>query len=72
MFLSDIFNKKVAMPTPEKALRGRPDPIPTSERHYESKRPLKAPYPDGLEIATFGLGCFWGAERLSRRPKACG
>jgi peptide-methionine (S)-S-oxide reductase len=55
--------KKSEMPTAETALRGRVDPIPTAKLHYLNQRPLKGPYPDGLETAVFGLGCFWGAER---------
>ena len=55
--------KKTVFPRPEDALRGRPDPIPTAEEHFILGRPLKGPYPDGLETAMFGMGCFWGAER---------
>lgn len=44
-------------------LPGRPEPIPTSETHYVSGRPIKPPFPEGLQEAQFGLGCFWGAER---------
>lgn len=52
------------MPSPEEALPGRPEPIPTAERHYVSGRPLNGPYPEGMQQALFGLGCFWGAERV--------
>jgi len=55
--------KKLEMPTANDALKGRPDPIPTASTHFLSKRTLKGPYPEGLETAMFGLGCFWGAER---------
>jgi peptide-methionine (S)-S-oxide reductase len=55
--------KKSEMPTAETALKGRADPIPTAKLHHLNQRPLKGPYPDGLETAVFGLGCFWGAER---------
>ena len=59
-----LFRKnKSMMPTPETALRGRLMPIPTTEEHDIFSRPLKGPYPAGLEKAMFGLGCFWGAER---------
>jgi len=63
-FLSDMLNKKYHMPKPGEALPGRPNAIPTAAKHHISKRALKGPYPDGLETAMFGLGCFWGAERL--------
>jgi peptide-methionine (S)-S-oxide reductase len=56
--------KKIEMPTPEAALPGRTREIPTAEEHYIFSRPLKGPYPEGSETAMFGLGCFWGAERM--------
>ena len=55
--------KKTEMPTRDTALPGRATPIPTAEEHYVFSRPLKGPYPPGIETAMFGLGCFWGAER---------
>ncbi len=60
MFFS---RKPVDVPTPEQALPGRADPIPTASRHFINGRPLAGPYPEGLETAMFGMGCFWGAER---------
>jgi peptide-methionine (S)-S-oxide reductase len=57
------FNKKVEMPTAATALPGRQESIPTASHHFVNGRPLKGPYPPGLETAIFGLGCFWGAER---------
>ena len=56
--------KKPEMPTRETALPGRAEPIPTAETHFVNGNPLKGPYPDGLETALFGMGCFWGAERM--------
>ena len=57
------FRKKLEMPTASEALSGRAAPIPTAEKHFVLGRPLKGPYPAGLETAIFGMGCFWGAER---------
>ena len=59
-----LFRKKAEMPTAADALPGRPVPIPTAERHFVSGRPLKGPYPEGSRIAVFGMGCFWGVERI--------
>ena len=56
--------KNPDLPTAETALKGRPEPIPTASVHYVFGRPLQADAPDGFETAVFGLGCFWGAERL--------
>jgi peptide-methionine (S)-S-oxide reductase len=55
--------KKTAMPTPASALPGRASPIPTAERHFINGNPLAGPYPEGSEMAMFGMGCFWGVER---------
>jgi len=55
--------RKTVMPTPTEALPGRDIPLPTAERHFVNRAPLKGPYPDGSRTALFGLGCFWGAER---------
>lgn len=63
MAFFDRLLKPSALPTSEIALPGRPDPIPTAERHFVNGRPLKG-VPAGHAVAHFGLGCFWGAERL--------
>ena len=55
--------KRLELPRPGEALPGRPHPIATAERHFVNGRPLKGPHPEGTELAVFGLGCFWGAER---------
>ncbi|MFE0648904.1 peptide-methionine (S)-S-oxide reductase MsrA [Streptomyces sp. NPDC059534] len=60
MFLS----RTPVLPTPEQALRGRPEPeFSVPDRHTVLGNPLLGPYPEGLEVADFALGCFWGAER---------
>ncbi|MGI5268552.1 peptide-methionine (S)-S-oxide reductase MsrA [Nonomuraea sp. CA-218870] len=58
-----MFGTKTTMVTPEEALTGRSEPIPVPARHAVLDAPLAPPYPEGYEIADFGLGCFWGAER---------
>ena len=57
------FGKKLTVPTPQEALPGRAEPMPVPSSHFVNGNPLQPPYPDGLEMAMFGLGCFWGAER---------
>jgi peptide-methionine (S)-S-oxide reductase len=58
-----LLRKKTMMPRPEMALPGRAEPIATATHHFINGRPLQPPYPQGMGIALFGLGCFWGAER---------
>jgi len=57
------FRKPLSIPSAGEALAGRPEPIPTADKHHINGRSLKGPYPEGLEMAMFGMGCFWGAER---------
>jgi len=56
--------KKLNLPTPEEALPGRDTPMPVPERHTVLGTPLRGPWPTGYQVAIFGMGCFWGAERL--------
>jgi peptide-methionine (S)-S-oxide reductase len=55
--------KKLTLPTPEEALPGRTEQMPVPATHFVNGNPLKPPFPAGMELAMFGLGCFWGAER---------
>ena len=52
------------MPRPEEALPGRDREMPVPETHFVNGHPLKPPFPEGMETAIFGMGCFWGAERV--------
>ena len=56
--------KSLSMPSPAEALPGRANAIPTASTHFINGATLKGPYPEGSEVAMFGLGCFWGAEKL--------
>lgn len=56
--------KKSTMIDAADALPGRETALPTAEQHFVNTRPLKGPFPEGLETAMFGMGCFWGVERM--------
>jgi len=58
-----MLGKPMTLPTPAEALPGRPEPLPVPERHFVSGNRIVPPFPAGTEIADFGLGCFWGAEK---------
>ena len=55
--------RKTTMVRPEEALKGRAEKMPTAPKHLVLGTPMVPPFPEGLEVAVFGLGCFWGAER---------
>jgi peptide-methionine (S)-S-oxide reductase len=59
-----MFSHKSQMISPSDALDGRPAPIPTTDTHFVNGNPIHPPFPDGIETAVFGMGCFWGAEKL--------
>ena len=59
----NLFAKKLRVPAPDEAIPGRESPIPTAKTHFVNGHPLKGPYPEGVQTAVFGMGCFWGAER---------
>jgi peptide-methionine (S)-S-oxide reductase len=56
--------KKLELPTPDQALPGRPLEMPVASAHTVLGTPLKGPWPAGYQTAVFGMGCFWGAEKI--------
>jgi peptide-methionine (S)-S-oxide reductase len=58
-----MFFDKRRLPRPEEALAGRSDRMPVPEQHFVNGARLVPPFPDSLERALFGMGCFWGAEK---------
>ena len=63
--MPSLFNRyKNRIPSAEDALEGRSVEMPLPDRHFVLDAPLRPPFPDGVQTAVFGLGCFWGAERL--------
>ena len=58
------FGRPSTLPDAADALPGRAAAIPTAERHFVNDATIQPPYPAGAELATFGMGCFWGAEKL--------
>ena len=64
MALSSFASRKLHIPTPEQALPGRVARMPVPEKHAVLGTRLAPPFPDETELALFGMGCFWGAEKL--------
>lgn len=60
---SFLGSKKVKMPSAAEALPGRSEQMPVPEKHFVLGTTLLPPFPQGLELAMFGMGCFWGAEK---------
>ncbi|HSS37580.1 MAG TPA: peptide-methionine (S)-S-oxide reductase MsrA [Polyangia bacterium] len=58
-----LISGKDQIPSASEALPGRADRMPVAARHFVNGAPLEGPFPAGLQLATFGMGCFWGAER---------
>ena len=56
-------SRKLRLPGPEEALPGRATPLRVPRAHFVNGNPIAPPFPPGLELAQFGMGCFWGAER---------
>jgi len=59
----DIYRYKSDIPAPSEALPGRGEQMPVPELHHVNGHALTPPWPEGMEQAVFGMGCFWGAER---------
>ena len=59
-----LLRKKATMPKLEEALPGRSTPLRVPEKHFVSGHRIMPPFPAGLKEAVFGMGCFWGAERI--------
>ncbi|HEY8219585.1 MAG TPA: peptide-methionine (S)-S-oxide reductase MsrA [Methylobacter sp.] len=56
-------SKKLTLPDPKEALPGRNTPMSVTNRHFVTGNPIVPPFPENMEQALFGMGCFWGAER---------
>ena len=59
-----FLNKITKMPTKDEAIEGRSEPIQTADTHYINQKSIKPPFPKNTQETIFGMGCFWGVERL--------
>ena len=64
MSLIDLINKKSILPSASEALEGRSEKVEVPKEHFVKGNPLLEPYPKNLEKCMFGMGCFWGAEKI--------
>jgi len=64
MSFMTLLSKKFQLPAEQEALPGRQEAILPTEAHHVSGRPLTGPYPEGVRTVLFGMGCYWGAERV--------
>ena len=62
--MSILLQTKATLPSKEDALPGRGQKMSVPEKHFVNGHPLHAPFPDNMQFALFGLGCFWGAEKV--------
>ena len=62
--MSFFGRQKLQMPTPDQALPGREEQMPVPPQHFVNGAALTPPFPEGSDTAVFGMGCFWGAERV--------
>jgi len=62
--LAMLFSRPTQLPEAANALPGRETPLRVADRHAVLDAPLAGPWPEGLQVAVFGMGCFWGAERM--------
>ncbi|MEJ2686070.1 MAG: peptide-methionine (S)-S-oxide reductase MsrA [Gammaproteobacteria bacterium] len=58
-----MYGDGAQLPTPEEALPGRDEPMAVPEHHHVNGHPMRPPFPAGMEVAVFAMGCFWGPEK---------